>query len=580
MRLRRLFANDQLVITVLALIVGAGVGGLAILFRMGIQFFQTAAYGDPTELFIGYSQHLAWWHVLLGPAVGGILVGLFIHYVLPGKRPHGVADVIESAALTGGRMSMRAGIGAAVASAASLGFGASVGREGPAVHLGAAFSAWFAERLRLTRSLSRTLLGCGVAAAVASSFNAPIAGALFAHEVVVGHYALSAFAPIVVSSVTATAISRAYFGDFPAFQLFPHELSSLWEFPAFAAIGLMSGLMAIILIRGIGLVAKVATHVPGPPWLRPGVAGLIVGMIALVFPHVMGVGYEATDAALVGLYPLTFLLALMAAKTVATAVSLGGGFSGGIFSPALVIGAMLGGAAASIFGMVFPGYFSGAGAYALVGMGGMAAAVLGAPISTTLIVFEMTGEYSITIGVMLAAVIASMTLRQFHGSSFFTWQLERRGVDLAAGFEISVLSAISVRGVMSPKVELVGEEVRLPQLRAALQHSPTGVLFVVRDDGCLTGSLTLADLDELAFDHIADDLVNAGDVARRSPPTVSPGQSLNDALQVMRENAFEHIAVVDTQTGRKLLGALHEVDVVKAYNDALLRARREEHEER
>ena len=577
LRLRKIVRNDQLILAVLALAAGALVGGAVIAFRLLINLFQTVFFGDGTELLVTHLTQLSWAHALAPPVVGGLMVGLFIHYFMPGRRPQGVAEVVEANAFHKGRMSLKTGLYAAVASALSLGAGASVGREGPAVHLGASFSAWVAEKLHLRESLSRTLLGCGVAAAVAASFNAPIAGAIFAHEVVVGHYALSALAPVVISSVTGMVVSRSFFGDYPAFQLPPHEIVSLWELPSFAVLGVVAGVVGILLIKGIGLSAACARRLPGPEYLRPAVAGLIVGLIALIFPHVLGVGYEATDEALRGNYSLVLLVGLLVAKLLATMVSLGGGFAGGIFSPALVIGAMLGGAFGIAADAILPHAISGIEAYSVIGMGAVAAAVLGAPLSTTFIVFEMTNDYALTIAVMVGAVMASVIFRQTGMESFFTWQLGNRGIDLKAGFEDAMLRKMTVKGVMSREGEVVTVDVGLPSIRKALQDSPAGLLFVVRENGDLYGTVTLADLADIAFDHGVDNLINAGDVANVNAPVVTPDEDLGIALSLMKEMRVEHMAVVGDRGWPFFVGTVNEVDVLMAYNQALLTARHEEH---
>jgi CIC family chloride channel protein len=248
--LRRFRRNDQLVLGLLSTIVGA-IGGLAaIAFRTVIDTIQFFGFGSAPDQIASAAASLEWWHVLAVPTFGGLLVGLFVHRFMPEGRPQGVAHVIEAAALRGGQMSLMVGVRAALVSAASIGFGASVGREGPVVHLGASLASWTAQALHLDRSRTRTLLGCGVAAAVAASFNAPIAGVFFALEVVVGHYALSAFAPIVIAGVFGTLISRMHYGDFPAFVLpQAHSIGTVWEFPAFMILGLVSALAAVLFMR-------------------------------------------------------------------------------------------------------------------------------------------------------------------------------------------------------------------------------------------------------------------------------------------------------------------------------------------
>ena len=415
------------------------------LLERAIDFVQQLGFGFGGEQMAALAGALPAWRLLLVPLLGGLVVGLFVHFFMPGRRPQGVAHVIEANALRGGRMSLTVGIKAAVVSAISIGSGASVGREGPVVHLGASLGAWASRRLHLGRTSSRTLLGCGVAAAVAASFNAPIAGTFFALEVVVGHYALTAFAPIVIAAVLGTMVSRMHYGDFPAFIL-PDapSITSFWEFPAFAILGCVAAVVAIVFMRMTFLTEDLLDKTPVPRWARPALGGLAIGAIAIAFPQVLGVGYEATDAALSERYLLPLLIALIVLKMAATAISLGCGFGGGVFSPSLFIGAMVGGAYGIIATEAFPHLSSGHGAYTIIGMGAVAGAVLGAPISTILMVFELTNDYAITIAVMIATSISSIITHQYQGQSYFTWQLDRRGLALKGGQD-SACSARSRR---------------------------------------------------------------------------------------------------------------------------------------
>jgi len=577
-RFRRFIRNDQLVLSVLAVVVGAAAAFGTVLMRLAISALHDTFFGTDGGSLIAAVAEAPWWQVLIVPSFGGLVIGLFIYYIMPDRRHQGVAAVIEASALRGGRMSFRAGLGAALASIGSIGVGASVGREGPAVHLGATIGSQIARRLHLTRSMSRCLLGCGVAAAVAASFNAPIAGALFAHEVVIGHFAISAFAPIVIASVVGTIISRIFFGNFPAFEILENPLVSYLEFPAVVGLGLLCGAVAVIFMRATMFTEDQFQKVPGPQWVRPGIAGFLVGLIALVFPQVMGVGYDATDLALKVEYSLALLIVLVMAKTAATAISVGGGFGGGMFTPALMIGAMLGGGYGLIATDVFPHQSSGPSAYTIVGMGGVAAAVMGAPISTVLIIFEMTDDYSLTIAVMVAVVIASLISNQFARGSFFNWQLERAGYDLKHGFETALLRSILVRQIMKQAGETVDIGTGLQDVRQKLQHSEIGELFVLRNETELFGTITLADLSDIAFDHDVDNLINAGDVARTHPPVLDATDNLEVANRVFRESGEHYIAVVENHDNMIYVGTLYEADVLAAYNRALVETRREEHE--
>ena len=414
-RLRR---NPQIALPLLACLVGVAAGYGAVGFRLTVDGFQLLFYGSGSEQVLSMAQRLEWWQRLLAPAAGGLAVGLLVHHLLPDRRAHGVAEVIESCATGGGRLRLRDGAVAAATSALSIGAGASVGREGPVVHLAATMGSWLGQRLGLDRPQLVTLLGCGVASGVAASFNAPIAGVFFALEVVVGHYGLGAFAPVVVSAVIGTIIARAHFGDFPAFIVPGADIASYYELPAFLLLGLVCAVVAMLFVWGTLWTARVAARLPVRRWLLPAVGGLAVGAIAAVFPEVIGVGYETTDAALAGRFELWLLVLLIVAKTAATCISLGFGFAGGVFSPSLCIGALTGAAFGLVAAAIMPEVQASAGAYSLVGMGAVAGAVLGAPISTILIIFELTGDYTMTVAVMVAVAVASPCMQQFGGGAF------------------------------------------------------------------------------------------------------------------------------------------------------------------
>jgi CIC family chloride channel protein len=291
---------------------------------------------------------------------------------------------------------------------------------------------------------------------------------------------------------------------------------------------------------------------------------------------VLGVGYGPTDAALKELMPLRLLILLVIFKTGATVISLGCGFGGGVFSPSLFIGAMLGGAFGIIASQAFPEYSTGHGAYALVGMGAVAGSVLGAPISTILIVFELTGDYAVTIAVMVAVVIASVITQQSRARSFFRWQLVVRGVDLDGVPEGRILGDIRAADVMSTEFAAVGASAGMREVREQLLKAPHAELFVIDGDGVLEGTITLADLSESALDGSLDGLLNAADAARQHPPVAVASAGIDQALRLMRESGEEHIGVVESRQSMRLVGFLHQVDVMLAYNRALMAARREE----
>ena len=578
-RWRSFARNNQVVLSVLALVIGVAMGYGTIAFRYALGVVQDVFYGFSSQEFTTLTADLEWWHILLAPAVGGLLVGLFLQFVVPGSRAEGVAHVVEAGSLRGGRLSVGKGLAAAAVSAVSLGAGGSAGREGPVAHLGATVASFVAQRFKFGPSITLTLLGCGVASAVAASFNAPIAGAFFALEVVIGHYALHAFAPIVIASVAGTIVSRVHLGDFPAFVVPNYSISSFLEMPAFLLLGIVCAAVAMIFMWSIMFAEDTANRTKAPIWLRPALGGLLVGAIAVFIPEVLGVGYEATDGALKGLFPIGLLLLFVVAKVVATAITLGSGFGGGVFSPSLYIGAMTGGAFGYIAATVLPELASSPGLYAMVGMGAVAAPVLGAPISTVLIMFELIGDFSVTVAAMIAIAVSSVVTHQMLGRSFFTWQLMRRGISLKGGRARQILLAVRARHIMGDDFRTVTEDTSISQIRNLLRTAPHDHFFVTDRSGRYTGKISFSDIRDVAFDTDVDTLINARDAARKV--TVIEGDdNLERALSLMDSAGENHLPVVDNARDLVVIGILHHNRALREYNRALLSAHAEEHDER
>ena len=418
------------------------------------------------------------------------------------------------------------------------------------------------------------------AAGVAAAFNAPIAGTFFALEVVIGHYALHAFAPVVIAGVSGTVIARIHLGDFPAFVVPDYVIGSFFEFPSFFLLGIVCAIVAIVFMRSIMFAEDMVNRTQAPIWTRPAAGGLAVGLMAIFLPQVLGVGYEATDTALKGGFGLWLLLTLIVAKTAAVAVSLGCRFGASVFSPALFVGAMTGGAFGIIAGSVFPELASSPGFYAIVGMAAVAASVLGAPISTTLIAFELTGEFAVTIAVVVAIAVSSIITQQVAGRSFFQWQLERRGLRLRGGRIEQLLKTNHVRDIMTGEYECIGEDMPIADIRDLLQSSHYGDLFVTGGEGELIGTITFSDIRGIAFESGLDSLVNARDIMRLRPPVLTAGADLEDALKAMNRTGEDCLPVVEDDGSMQVIGIVHHKAAVVAYNLALLQARAEEHDGR
>lgn len=529
---------SQLQFWFIALAIGIAAGFAALLFRKGISAIQRFVYGSEDATTIhSFAEMLPWYWLLIVPMLGGLIVGLILHRFTEDARVRSVADVIEGAAIHDGRVEMRAGLASAAASIITLGTGGSSGREGPVVHLAGVISTWVSNRIHANGITGRDLLGCAVAAAVSASFNAPIAGALFALEVVLRHFALHAFAPIVIASAAGTVINRLEFGDVTEFMLpTASALEFYVELPAFLLLGLLCGLVATALMYAIFFAEDCASAVQVrtrlPRWLRPAIAGLMLGGIAIWFPHIIGVGYETTSAALTGQLLLHEVVVFTIVKVAAVAITIGGRMGGGVFSPSLMVGAMTGLAFGLVATSILPDISGASTLYALAGMGAVAAAVLGAPISTTLIVFELTGDWQTGLAVMVAVSMSTALSARLVKRSFFLTQIERRGIHLAAGPHAYLLSMYRVSRVMRTMDEATA----------------------INSDTCW------AKIEEGLYIDANATLETAMPIFDRTATPFLPVVSLSG------ENAKP-----------ELRGVLFHVDALKAYNRAMAEISEEEH---
>ncbi len=514
------------------------------------------------------------WLVLIMPAVGGLFVGILIQF-LEDRRYHGVADVMEACAVRGARMDSRSGVGAAVAASVSIGSGIPVGREGPAVHIGASISAWLAEKLCLSPSDSLVLLGCGAAAAVTTSFNSPIAGVLFALEVVVGYYTMRVFAPIVVASVGAVVIRQLITGLDTVFSLNPISQPTVWELPFFVLLGIVCALFVLLMIFLVGKIQDFWLKFELPLWLSPTIAGLVIGAFATQFPDSLGQGFSSIDELLNQPIVPTTLILLLFIRFLSTSIALGSGFAGGVFSPALVFGAMLGGIMWYFLSLILPLGFSSQETYVIVGMGALASAMLGAPISTVIIVFELTASYEATVGVMLAAAMASVVMQLSPYNSFFRWQLSRRGVNLSAGRDQSLLRTQTVKKLIKSNYSRIEKNASIITIEQRMSHDKTSVAVLLDEEGNLEGSLDIkllvsASIKSGAHASVVDELCDAD-------TSIIVHANLVVALQEMADRNLDYLPVVmPTENAKKFVGIIHRSDLLRSYYDVVRAARAEE----
>lgn len=562
---------EQWLLMVLAVLIGIIAGYGAIGFYLAIDLINGMLFGGSEKNLATVARTLPWWHIIGVLTLGGLFIGQMLRF-LPNHRAYGVAQVIEAAALKDGKLPFRHGLISAFITITSLGVGGSAGREGPVVHLGGSLSNALVRWLNLSPALMRTLLGCGVSAAVAASFNAPIAGVFFALEVIIGHYALHVFTPIVISAIIGTIISRIHLGDFPAFSLPDYTITSFTEFPAFFILGLVCSAIAIFFMATMNRVdqSRLMREQTVPYWLQPALGGVLIGAIALIFPEILSVGYEATSNALRGEYTLPILLMLIGAKLAATVITLASRFGGGVFSPSLFMGAMTGGAFGLIAAMVAPDSVSEPGLYAIVGMGAMASAVLGAPISTMLIVFEITGDYSVTIAVMIASSVASLFTSLLYSKSFFFLQLANKGIHLEGGRASYLLKSHHIRDHVDRDFFTINENDSLTSAHDMLVAQEGGKLVVTNDAGDMVGVISFSRLPLSASEKERHGHKTVGEICDKSPQTLYGADAMETALKQMDASGEKQMVVLDSRDNPVIIGLLSQAKVISEYNKALL----------
>lgn len=571
--------QDSLYLGILSLIVGILAGYGALFLRFGIEWVAQLWTGERS-----WSEALhatPWYLFIIAPVTGGLLVGWINSRWMPQGQARVVPGVLESLSERGGRIPAKKMAGEFVGNIISVGSGASMGREAPTIALGAALASILGNNLGLSEKQVRTMIGCGVAAGIAASFNAPIAGVLFALEVILADYAIATFSPIVLSAVVATVITRYELGNFPVFTIPEFRLVSTWEIPAYIGLGIFCGLVATAMIKGLPIARSFfEKHIPNPMF-RPATAGLILGCCALLIPEIMSIGYSTVDAMLLEriqpellgtALPLAiFLGVLLIAKVFVSVTCAGGGFGGGMIGPSLFIGATAGALFGGIAHDQFPVISETYGAYALVACGALLAASIQAPMSTILMIFEMTGDFHIMVPLMAACVVAALVKRAFGVESVITESLEAKGIETGWGLERSWMRAVPVTRIPWRSIPSVHENAPLEELKQAYVSSGNGCVQVVNDTGDMVGIVTFDDMKEHLLDAAQDQTSMASDIANKQVRTISESDSLLDAVRVLDRESFEQMPVVARDNPRKVLGILSRNAVFSTYHKLIVK---------
>ncbi len=552
---------------IVAIIIGILAGFSAIGIRWLIRTISNISYPGGSTLLENIIAAPWYWKIII-PAIGGVLVGPLIYFFAPEAKGHGVPEVMQALLQKGGKIRPRVAIIKSLASAISIGTGGSVGREGPIVQIGSSLGSTLGQFFRVPTKRLKTLVGCGAAAGIAAAFNAPIAGALFAVEIILMDFAVAQFSPIVISSVMATVISHKFEGKFAAFQVPVYQYVSPYEIGFYFVLGAISGLAAYLFIKTLYVAEDYFDNkLKIPEYLKPAIGGILIGVIALEAPNVMGVGYGTINMALHGQLLWYVAFSLLFIKILATSLTLGSGGSGGIFAPSLFMGAMLGLAFGAIVHLAFPGITADPGAYALVAMGGLVAGTTRAPITAIIIVFELTNDYQIILPLMVTCIISMIVSSKLTRESIYTLKLVLRNIGIREGTEINIMESIFVKDVLTKDFTPIylNDNFNLI-VNKVIQGR--GTEFPVVDKNFNIHGIISTDLvkDYLFEGDRLSSILIAADIMNKNFETTSPDENCQAAIDKMRRYDYESIPVTENESSRKIIGMVRIKDIQEAYN--------------
>jgi chloride channel protein, CIC family len=573
--LRQRVRNDELFLVLLAIISGAAAAAGVIALRGTVVVMHHYLYQVPLQEHALGQATLKWWQPLAVLGLGGVVYGLVAHAIRRWRKQEPL-DVIEANALHGGMMSFPDGVIIALMTVGSVGLGASVGLEAGVTQLGAAASSWLGQRCGISRSSLRTMVGCGAAAAIAAAFNAPIAGTFYALELVIGGYAVTALVPVAVAAITGTLTAHLIFDVDPIYYIVTPPMLNSADYGLFALLGLAAAGVGVGVMRAATTFEGLLRVAAIPAWLRPAMGGVLVAAIGYFYPQALGTGHGAIDVTLKDNVPVELVLLLLAAKALASAISIGSGFRGGLFSASLLLGGLLGTVYWNICFHFFPTQIAVHSAYAVVGIGAVAAAVVGAPLTMILLVFEITSDYTMTIGVAVAVMVATVVTRRWFGYSFATWRFHLRGVGLKGAYDVGRMYELTVRRVLDRDMFRVPATMKLDALVSEFAKQRQSLAFVHREDGTFVGTIEAQSANAKIAELGKGSEVTAENIAQPQTRLLTPADRLSTTLSVLDETEHEAAAVVMSPTDPRLVGCVHKADLLRCYVEEADQMRREE----
>lgn len=568
---------NLVVITTLAVIVGIAAGFGAVLTEWLVEtvhhiFFKEKLWG----LLEGFGIY----HLMIIPAIGALIFApIIIHFAREAKG-HGVSEVLEAVSVHGGRIHPRVGVVKSIASALCIGSGGSVGLEGPIAQIGSAVGSTVGQIFTMTEDRIRLLLACGAGAGIAATFHAPLTGAIFALELILGHLEAGYFSAVVISAVLADTVAQNYKVSY--FVVPQYNLVSNWELLFYATLGVFTAFGAISFTKVLFKMEELWDKMPVSEYIRPAIGGLLLGLIAIILfqfdgfqvdgiPRLFGIGYQSIGDALNGSLTLHVIFALFVLKIFTTSLTLGSGGSGGTFTPSLFMGAMLGGTFGIIVHNWFPTITAEPGAYALAGMAAFFGGAAHAPFTAIMVAFELTGNYYLILPIMLATVISTLVAQSINPNSMYTHKLVRRGIQIRRGapeHATDVMEMMTVGEAMSTNVDTVPLSMPLYHLMEKFDQSHHNGFPVVNEAGELAAVVSIKDLDAaIAAGRLSGRTV--AEIATNDVLVAYPYEPMGAALQRLGVREISRLPVVEEEGSRKLVGIVLRTDIINAYNKAL-----------
>ena len=567
--LRALVRADELSLVVVAVGVGIAAGLLVVAMSQTCQLAHEILYGLPSGQRLSAQLTLPAWRALTVPCAGGLIVGL-VGAALLRWFPRRTIDPIEANALYGGAMSMRDSVAVVVQTVLSNSAGASVGLEAGYTQIGAAVASRIGRAFRVRRADLRMLVGCGAAGAIAAAFNAPLAGAFYAFELVIGTYTLASLAPVVASAISAVLIDRLLLGEEPGFDVSLPTGMETADFLPLIVLGVVCALVGVAIMRGVTITEGLFRRIKTPAWLRPAIGGLLVGALALVSPAALSAGHGALRGELTAAVPLQMIALLIVLKATASAISLGSGFRGGLFFASLFLGVLVGKCFAGVMLLVSPVPLFPEVVYALVGMSALAVAIVGGPLTMVFLSLETTGSLPLTVAVLAASVVSSLTVRRTFGYSFATWRFHLRGEAIRSAVDIGWVRNLTVGRMMRAAGRVVPETTAVAVFRRDFPLGSTNRVIAVDDTGRYVGIVWLSDV------HAAEDTIET--IARLLHTTdrvLLPQMTIKEAVQMFEQAEADALAVVDNRESLQVIGMLTEQYALRRYSEELDRRRRD-----